>query len=227
MILKEETNMSPERKNKQEIVILGTSLFAPEVFDLIEDTGGYEVTAFVENWDRGKIGKTLCNRPILWIEDSKNLSATHQAVCSLGTTKRRLLIEQAVSLGFQFVTIIHPTARISGKSTVGEGSIVSAGAIIGGYTTIGRHVIVNRGSLIGHHTAIHDFVTISPGANIAGAVTIGESTYVGMGAIILDRMVIGEGSVIGAGSVVVKDVPDRVQVMGIPARISKENVEGR
>lgn len=88
-------------------------------------------------------------------------------------------------------------------------------------------MIVNLGSLIGHHTAIGDCVTISPGANIAGRITIGDGTYVGMGAIILDSLKIGSGSVIGAGSLITKDVPDHVQVMGVPARITQEGVAGR
>jgi acetyltransferase EpsM len=87
-------------------------------------------------------------------------------------------------------------------------------------------VQVNRGCLIGHHTAIADFCTISPGANIAGSVKIGEGTYVGMGAIVLDHITIGTGCVVGAGAVVTRDVSDRVQVTGIPAKVSKENIDG-
>jgi acetyltransferase-like isoleucine patch superfamily enzyme len=33
--------------------------------------------------------------------------------------------------------------------------------------------------------------------------------------------------VIAAGSVVTRDVPDHVQVMGAPARVTRERVEGR
>lgn len=77
------------------------------------------------------------------------------------------------------------------------------------------------------YTTIGDYVTISPGANIAGCVTIGEGTYIGMGAIILSYIKIGSHSVVGAGAVVTKDVPDNVQVLGIPARITKENITGR
>jgi acetyltransferase-like isoleucine patch superfamily enzyme len=43
-----------------------------------------------------------------------------------------------------------------------------------------------------------------------------------MGAVILDGISVGSNSVVGAGAVVTKDVPGSVQVMGIPARISKE-----
>ena len=83
------------------------------------------------------------------------------------------------------------------------------------------------GALIGHHTVIGNFVTIQPGANVAGVCHVGEGTYIGMGAIVLDRIRIGAHSVVGAGAVVTKDVPDHVQVVGVPARIVKESVRGK
>ena len=219
--------MSDHGSTKEKVVILGTSFFAPEVLDLIEDTDRYEVTAFVENWDREKTKQRLLSRPVIWIEDAASLASSHKAVCSLGTTHRQQFIQQAHALGFQFASIIHPTARLSSTSTVGEGSILSAGVVIGSNTRIGNHVIVNRGSLIGHNTEIHDYVTISPGANIAGVVTIGEASYVSIGAIVLDRITVGHHALIGAGAVVTRDVPDRVQVMGVPAKIIKKDNEGR
>jgi len=219
--------MQDQESNREKLVILGTSLFAPEVLDLIEDTGKYEVIAFVENWDRGKTQQSLLGLPIIWIDDAASLADTHKAVCSLGTTHRRRFIQQAAALGFRFATIIHPSARLSKRSSVGEGSVLGAGVIIASHTKVGNHVIINRGSLIGHDTVIGDYVTISPGSNIAGRVSIGEGAYVSIGAIVLDRVTIGSHSVIGAGAVVTKDVAERVQVMGVPARVTKENIDGR
>ncbi len=66
-----------------------------------------------------------------------------------------------------------------------------------------------------------------PGANIAGNCTIGDAVYVGMGAIVLNNVTIGARSIIGAGAVVTRDVPGNVQVVGNPARISKETIEGK
>lgn len=219
--------MQVQAFDKERLAILGTSLFAPEVVDLAEETGKYEVVAFIENWDREKTRQSLLGRPVIWIDEAASLAATHKVVCALGTTHRRGFIEQAAAMGFRFATIIHPSARISTKSSVGEGSTLSAGTIIAAHTTVGRHVIVNRGCLIGHHTTVHDYVTLSPGANVAGAVSIGEGTYIGMGAIVLDHMKIGSHAIIGAGSVVTRDVPDHTQVMGIPAKVTQENIEGR
>lgn len=213
--------------DRQKLVILGTYSFSEEVADLVGDGDDYELTAFAENDERARCEQPVLGLPVIWIDDAGPLAATHQAACAIGTTHRSRFVEQAVAMGFDFATIRHPTARVSRASTIGEGSILSAGVVVGSHTSVGRHVIANRGVLIGHHTTIGDYVTLSPGANIAGRVTIGAGTYVGIGAIVLDDLTIGRGSVIGAGAVVTKDVPDHVQVLGVPARITKEGVEGR
>jgi sugar O-acyltransferase (sialic acid O-acetyltransferase NeuD family) len=215
-----------DRPPSTKLAILGTSLFAPEVADIVEDCAKFEVSVFVENLDRSRCGQVLLGCPIVWIEEAAPLAATHSALCSLGTTRRRAFIEAVHAMGFPFATIIHPTARVSRRSVVEAGSFVSAGVVVAAQTRIGHHVVLNRGVLVGHDTIIGDYVTLSPGANIAGAVTVGAGTYVGMGAVVLDRVRIGEGALIAAGSVVTRDVPDRVEVMGAPARLVKQLDEG-
>ncbi|MGB7062224.1 MAG: acetyltransferase [Candidatus Zixiibacteriota bacterium] len=209
------------------LLILGTRTLAVEVADLVSEIPDFRLTGFVENMDRQKCGEKLDGLPIFWVDDTADLADTHWAVCALATTHRSRFTEQAANLGFRFATLVHPSARISPASSVGEGSIISPGVIIASHTQLGRHVFVNRGALVGHHTEMGDYVTIQPGANIAGACRIGEATYIGMGALVLDHIKIGAHSIVGAGAVVNKDVPDYVQVVGVPARIVKENISGR
>lgn len=209
------------------LLILGARTFAVEVLDLVSEIPGYEVAAFVENMDPQRCRETLENLPILWVDEVAPLAHTHEALCALVTTTRRRFTEQVTALGVPFATLVHPTARVSSRSRVGAGTLISAGVIVATHTVIESHVIVNRGVLIGHHTRIGDHVTISPGANVAGKCTVGPSTYIGMGAVILDNITIGSHSVVGAGAVVTRDVPDHVQVMGMPARIVKENIPGK
>ena len=212
--------------DKTKLVILGTGTFAEAVHALVHETGQFEVEAFVENWDRAKCAKGVCGRPVIWIDEVGDLAQTCLAICALGTTRRSGFIQQACAKGFSFATLTHPSACLSPSAGVGEGSIVSPGTVVAAYTTIGKHVLINRGCLIGHHGAISDYCTLSPGANIGGSVTIGEGSYVGMGAIILDHVAIGSRCVIGAGAVVTRNLPDRVQALGIPAKITKENIDG-
>jgi acetyltransferase-like isoleucine patch superfamily enzyme len=42
-----------------------------------------------------------------------------------------------------------------------------------------------------------------------------------MGSSVIEELVVGDGSVIAAGAVVIKDVPDRVLMTGIPAKVKK------
>lgn len=209
------------------LLILGTRTFAEEVADLAGDIPGVTVAGFVENMDPGRTGTPLDDLPVHWVDDIHALASTHVAVCALSTTHRRRFIAQVAALGVPFTTLVHPTARVSRSAHIAEGAIISAGAIIGAHARIGRHVIVNRGALIGHHTTLGDYVTLGPGANVGGSCVIGEATYVGIGAVVLDQLTVGRHTIVGAGAVVTKEVPDRVQVLGVPARVTREDIDGR
>ncbi len=209
------------------LLILGTRTFAVEVADLATTIPGIRVAGFVENMEQERCQQLLEGLPVYWIDEVAALANSHRAVCALSTTFRSRFVQQAAEEGLVFATLVHPAATVSKQSDVGEGAIICAGSVVGSHSRLGPHVIVNRGALIGHHTTVGPFCSIQPGANIAGACSIGEATYVGMGAIVLDHITIGSHAVVGAGAVVTRGVPDHAQVMGIPARIVKENIEGR
>jgi acetyltransferase EpsM len=211
----------------QPLLILGTRTLAVEIADTASEIPGIRVAGFVENMERERCAEPLEGLPVIWVDELPKYAGTHRAVCGLATTHRRRFVEQAAAHGITFATLVHPTARVSSKTVVGPGSIVSAGVVVGARTRLGQHVFVNRGALIGHHTEIGDYVTIQPGANVAGACHIGESTFIAMGAVVLDHLTVGARSVIGAGAVVTRDVPGNVQVLGMPAKIAKEGVDGR
>ena len=210
-----------------ELMILGTRTFAEEVADLASAVRGVHVAGFVENMDRDRCGRPLGGLPVHWIDEIGPLISTHLGVCALSTTLRSRFVRQAAEIGMRFATLIHPSSVISPHAQIGEGTVIGPGCVIASHTRLGPHVIVNRGVLIGHHTTIGPFCSLQPGANIAGACAVGEATYIGMGAIVIDHVSIGARSVVGAGAVVVRDVPDHVQVLGMPARIVKENTPGK
>jgi sugar O-acyltransferase (sialic acid O-acetyltransferase NeuD family) len=212
---------------RRRILILGTRTFAEEVAEFVSDIPGVEVEGFVENMNRERCAEPLLGLPVIWVDDLPGYVDTHEAVCALSTTKRSRFTAQAAAHGMRFATLVHPTSLVAKSATLGPGTIINALSAVGAQVRVGAHVVMNRGVLIGHHTRIGDFVTLAPGSNIAGCSEIGESTYVGMGAIVLDHTKVGACSVVGSGAVVTRDVPSHVQVLGAPARITKEGIDGR
>lgn len=210
----------------ERLLVLGTSALAPDVADTAQDAG-FEVAGFVENLDPRRCDGDLDGLPVYWIDDVASLRTDHLAVCGLATTKRHTYIEQARQLGLRFATVIHPTARVSTKARIGEGSIIGALAAIAAHAEIGEHVLVNRGSLIGHHTKIGNFCSLQPGSNVAGLCNIAERVWMGMASVVVDRVSIGMDSLIGAGAVVTEELPSNVMAVGVPARIVDKDFRGR
>jgi len=209
---------TPEEGAVKPLLILGIGNFAVEVADLASEIAGFRPAAFMQSVDPENRQGTLAGLPVLWIAEAERLVRTHWAVCALGAPERRHFIGKVAALGMRFATLVHPTARVSPTSRLGEGTIVSAGAVIAAQTRVGRHVIVNRGALLGHHCEIGDYVTIGPCANIAGSVSIGEATFVGIGAVVSDHLTVGSGSFLSAGALVVKNIEDGMLVMTAPSR---------
>lgn len=209
------------------LLILGTRTLAVDIADLAADIPGVRVAGFVENMERARCREKIEGLPVHWVDDLVELANSHCAVCGLATTHRNRFVEQVAVSGVPFATLVHPSASVSPKCSIGEGSVISRGVIIAAHARLGRHVFVNRGTLIGHHTEISEFTTVQPGANIAGVCHIGEGTYIGMGAMVIDHVTIGAHSVVGAGALVIKNVPDNAQVVGAPARVVKRNICGK
>lgn len=116
------------------------------------------------------------------------------------------------------VNAIHPSSVIAGTVKMGNGVMVSAGAVINSMAVIGNGVVCNTGSIVEHECMIGDFVHIAPAAVLCGNVRVGRGSFIGANAVIRQGIVIGEQVVIGAGSVVTKDIPGHTTVVGNPAR---------
>ncbi len=115
--------------------------------------------------------------------------------------------------------IVHPKAVFSHTASIGEGSVVMAGAVVNAGTVIGNHSVINTCASVDHECQIGDYVHIAPGAHLCGLIQVGEGTLIGAGASVIPCVKIGRWCTIGAGAAVVSDVPDGATVVGVPGRI--------
>ena len=114
---------------------------------------------------------------------------------------------------------IHPSAIIDASATIAQhGVMIAANATINPLAVIGTGAICNTGCIIEHECVVGDFAHIAPGAVLCGNVKIGNGSFVGANAVIRQGIMVGKNAMIGAGAVVVKNVPDNVTVIGMPAK---------
>jgi sugar O-acyltransferase (sialic acid O-acetyltransferase NeuD family) len=212
---------------KETFVIVGAGAFAREVLDIFEacqEAGrDCEVRGFLVEAQYGRPCTVINDKPILgdleWL--SRHASEVQVIVGVGDPAVRRRLVARAKDYGARFGNIVHPSAILTQRVTMGEGVVITAGCILTNQIRIGDHVHVNLACTIGHNAELNDFVTLAPGVRVSGWVTLGEGCYVGSGAIIVDEKTIGAWSVIGAGSVVIADIPAHSTAVGIPARVIK------
>ena len=144
------------------------------------------------------------------------------AIVSIGDGEIRKKIVSRLNVK-DWVRAIHPQATISPHATIGEGTVIMAGAVINSCAMIGRHCIINTGATVDHDVQLGDFVHIAPGVHVCGDVTIGEGSWIGVGSCVKQGTKIGKWVTIGAGSVVVKDIPDGVTAYGCPCQVKHNN----
>ena len=101
---------------------------------------------------------------------------------------------------------------------------------------IGRRFFIDHGSgvVIGETAELGDDVTLYHGVTLGGTSwshgkrhpTLGNGVVVGAGAKILGPISLGDGAKVGANSVVIKDVPAKRTVVGIPGKVVQSGQGG-
>ena len=211
---------------REPLVIWGAGGHARVVAEVVRCEGRYELVGFLDSLKPERQGTEFAGLRVLGgTESLPDLVAdgVRYLVVAVGNCSARLaLAQEAARYGFQLATSVHPRATVAHGVSIGDGTVVMAGAVINPGTVVGGSVIVNTSASIDHDCTIGEGVHISPGAHLAGAVRVGRASWIGIGSIVIDNVSIGESVVIGAGGVVVNDMPDRVLAYGVPARIVRD-----
>jgi len=210
------------------ILIVGAGGHAQVVADILLRMGDVDCpmrpVGYVDD-DVGLHGKVLLGLPVLGSLKQIEQFEHDVLILAIGDNAiRRALFERLRSRGERFAAGQHPRATVAPGVSIGQGTVICAGAIVNTQSTIGANVILNTGCTVDHHNRIGDHAHIAPGAHLGGGVVVGEGALVGIGANVIPERTIGAWSVVGAGATVIDDVPGRATVVGVPARVVKSRV---
>jgi sugar O-acyltransferase (sialic acid O-acetyltransferase NeuD family) len=149
---------------------------------------------------------------------SKFQPKNYDVVVAVGDPANRRKIVEKLPKKTTFTTIIHPKASISKWVDIGEGSIITAGAVLTCDIKIGKHAHINLHTSIGHDCQIGDYFTSAPAANISGHCHFGDGVYIGTNASIREKISICSNVTIGMGGIVVKDIEESGVYIGNPLK---------
>jgi acetyltransferase EpsM len=201
-----------EARNPHAIIVYGSGGHGKSVIDLLRAVGGYTIIGLVDDGrEPGEqtlgvsvLGGATALAPIL---EAGCILAVN-AVGGIGAMSSRIhVFERLRSAGFDFPTLIHPSAVLEPNATLEKGVQVFPHAYVGSEAQIGFGCIVNTGAIVSHDCVLEDYVNLAPGSILAGAVQIGQGTLIGMGVTINLNVRIGAGARVGNGATVKADVP--------------------
>ncbi|QJR34118.1 acetyltransferase [Gemmatimonas groenlandica] len=214
-----------------EIVIYGAGGLGREVAQILEDINACEsrwsVRGFLSD-DIALHGTISGDLPIIgsseWVRARTTPVAVVVAVGNPALKHR--LVQRVRSPLTTFPTIVHPSVVMGRRVSLGEGTVVGAGAVFTVDIRVGAFVTVGIGCTVSHDDVLCDYATLAPGVNISGNVRVGEGTDVGTGSQVIQGVSIGEWSIVGSGAVVCRDLPANVTAVGVPAKTIKERPQG-
>ena len=216
------------------LLIFGAGGHAREVAQIVHDInqaqpGSWHLLGFMA--DPQAVALHPKPLPASLLGNSQQALATHpQAHCviAVGNSQARRSIAARLRQqhpGLRFATLVHPRAWVATGASVGQGSVVFAGALINVDASLGIHTSINLACTISHDCQLGDYVSLGPGVHMAGDDTLGEAVDVGTGASIRPRVSVGANAVIGAGAAVVRDLLGDSTAVGVPARLRSSFTE--
>tara|TARA_B100001063_G_scaffold246984_2_gene289074 strand:- start:4584 stop:5207 length:624 start_codon:yes stop_codon:yes gene_type:complete len=130
---------------------------------------------------------------------------------NLNNKNRKKMFNEFKKIGFNFLTVIHPSATISNSATISEGAQILTQSSIMPNVHIGKNCVINTNSSVDHDSRLDDNVNLSPNSTICGNVYIKQDSYIGASSTILNNLTIGKSCHVFPGSVVNKNIKDKLK----------------
>lgn len=204
------------------LIIVGAGGFGRELLQWCKDIQKvkreWDIMGFIDD-NLAALDGYLCNYKVLGTIDEWRPRENQVFALAVADPKtKENVVERLARRGAEFVSVIHPDAKIGDFNKLGNGLVLYPNARITVNVTIGDFVTVLDNTSIGHDVVIGDYTTISASCGINGHVEVGKYSFFGCNASTIPGIRIGDECHIGVGSVVVNNIKPRMHVFGNPAK---------
>jgi acetyltransferase EpsM len=171
--------------------------------------------------DATKHGALILGRPVLGPIASIDTWPHDAVALAIGDNRIRAALHERLTRAHKLPAIVHPRATVAPSATIGDASVLFAGAIVNAAAVLGEDTIVNTGATIDHDSVLEPHAHAGPGSHVNGGCILGRGSFLTTGVIVGHHVTIGPWTIVGAGSVVLTDLPGGVLAHGAPAKVAR------
>lgn len=206
---------------KKHLVIIGAGGMGRVMYDMARESLGYmsefDIKGFVD--DNLEALDGFENYPPVLGTIKEYLPQDDEVfICSIGGSFRKQCMENILSRGGNFLTLIHRTARIGSNVSLGVGNMVGAFTTIAADARIGDYNFIQSYTIIGHDVVIGNWNRIDSHVMCIGGTRIGNENMIHTSAVLNHGVEVEDATHIGACSFVMRKVEKGSTVFGNPAR---------
>ena len=188
------------------IVIIGNSSFSRLLYQYMIEDGYSNIVAFSVNkaFLTGETGFSTIN--IVALEDLSVLYPPDKTILVMGigytamNTVREKVYCECKKMGYEFMSYIHSTAKISSSAEIGEGNIILEYTNIAPFVKLGNCNLLWDYVSIAHEDNVGNFNTFSGAAGLSGCVLVGNNCFFGKHSYTVDHISVADFTLIGAGA---------------------------
>jgi sugar O-acyltransferase (sialic acid O-acetyltransferase NeuD family) len=183
------------------VIIAGAGGHGKAVAEILSNSERYTVAGFLD--DMVERNSSVMGFPVVGSLTStvpQSLGIARHAIVAIGNNQTRqsaqTRLEQA---GFEIISVVHPSAYVSGSAVIGRGCAIMACAAIGTEAILGDGVIVNTGAVVDHHCRADHFSHLGTNAAMAGGSSLGCRAWMQAGAALGYGVVLADNEILLPG----------------------------
>jgi sugar O-acyltransferase (sialic acid O-acetyltransferase NeuD family) len=205
----------------ENLIIIGAGGFGRELHEMLWDVFSperYRFKGFLAQ-DDGQLSRYSISAPVLDDPERYEPAEEDRLLLAIGAMDvRRRAVEALESRGAQFVSFVHPLARVAKTAEIGRGAVIYPFAVVSNNASLAPHVHLNYYASVGHDCQLGRYCLLAPYGTLNGFVHLADEVYISTHATVAPGKRLGRRTKLSANSACMQDAAENMLIFGVPGR---------
>ncbi len=209
------------RSEPQDLIIVGAGGFGRELLEMLADVFPVErfhFKGFLAR-DASDLRSHGIEADVLGDPEDYQPTSNDRFLLAIGDIDaRRRTVESIQSRGGQFVSFVHPLARVAATATIGPGAVIYPFAVVSNQSSLADYVHLNYYASVGHDCRVGRYCLLAPYGTLNGCVTLEDEVYISTHGTVAPGRTMHYRSKLSANSACMRDAAANSLVFGVPGK---------